>query len=246
MEKVFILYKMNPFFTSTSQKSIAIGVRLEPFLTLYAFITLVLFTIIILSSCVYTFDCREFLPTISYLASYPFYDRFIVFTLTCSVVPLFVFFFASFAVYKPYLNRFDSTSLLAISILFVLALPGVVIIDEVSSSAYLPLERVHCIVLASVTGILCIWLIFSLEWLYKMYKKTGDTNIKYVVSYLCICFLSLIISYWQWKISDTADTYMRLAMSEYTCIVLFALLPKVYSVVLSEVNISLNRVKFNN
>ena len=234
----------SPFFIRTSQKTIAVHVRIEPLLFLYASLTSLMLFSVVLSSCIETFDCTEFLPTISYLASYSFYDRFIVFILTCSILPLLLFFTATFMIYSSYLSRLDSVALLIISVILAIMVPSVAIIDEVTTSAYIPLERIHAIVLAALVGVLSVWMAFSLEWLYKIYKDEKDKKIKYIAGYVGLCFVSLIDSYWQWKISDTTDTYVKLALKEYLTIMLLLFLPRVYCFALKGVNISLDRIKF--
>ena len=233
----------NLFSATVIHDSIKIHLKIDTFLTISSIFLSISLSISVISSCINKFDCTEFLPTISYLASHPFYDRWIIFSITCFVFPLLLFFTAAFTQYRKFMNKCDSYTLLIISILISILLPSIVAIDEVSSSFYLPLDKLHVIILSIIISFTCIWMIFSIEWLFKMYKTTSDIKIKYVVIYIIICFMSLFDSYNQWKISDTSDKYTILAIKEYITILLFLFLPRVYCLVIENTSISLDRLK---
>ena len=233
----------SPFFITGESERIQINIRLDIIMFITGTTVVLFLALSLLTSCIYTFECSEFLPTISYLASFRLYDRWIVFTLSLMVIPLLIFFYSAFLTYREYIRRADSWVLLVISVIVAFILPLVVVIDEISSSWYFPLDKLHVIILGSFVTIVCVWVVFSLEWLFKMYLKNPCKFIIFNAGYVVVCLVCVGIEYYQWKVSDREGTYVLLALIEYLDIVLFAYLPRVYCGTITNVCISLENLK---
>lgn len=235
-----------PFTLRSINDKLSIEVNLADLYLVWGSLTTILLSTIISVSCIYTFQCAEFLPTISYLAAYSHYDRALVWVATAQIVPLLFFFISTFVVYSKHMSKFDSYTLLLISILVGLLFPSIIIVDEVNSSYYFPFDRLHVILLSALMLALGIWVLFSLEWLYKIHKAKPSIYIKRLAAYILTCFFSFYLSISQWKIAENPEDYLNLALKEYFSILLLTFLPRTYLSALKELKVSLTQGKLIN
>jgi hypothetical protein len=228
------------FATVKDTKKVKIYLEIHYIMTLYSVITIVLLGIIVACSCVYTFDCKEFIPTISYLLHYRSYDRLITFTLAFGVFPLLVFFICGFITYRKYINAIDSYSLLIIGLVFSFMVPGVALIDEISGLLGVSVNKLQVLVFEGLLGVVCVWMLFSLEWLYKLNKNSPSIMAKFSCFYVLLCYTSL---FWYYYLQNTHENsfYARLALSEYVSITLIVFLPRVYSSNFENLKISIGK-----
>lgn len=231
-----------PFYATNQRDKVQIHLRLDHFLLYWPIATLISLSLVISSSCFYTFSCSEFLPTVSYLAAYTGYDRIIVFIATAQIVPLLIFFMAASVLYSENYDCLDRWTLKFIGVFASLALPSVVVMDEVNSSYYFPFDKVHTIALSGVIVAFAVWMGFSLEWVWKTHRKNPSPHTKFVLGYVVLCLLSLYISYREWKTAEGPSDYTMLALMEYITIVLLAFLPRIYCLVLSKVQVSFGQI----
>ncbi|OMJ85462.1 hypothetical protein SteCoe_13222 [Stentor coeruleus] len=231
-----------PFYATNQRDRVQIHLRLEHFLLYWPIATLISLIIVISTSCVYTFSCSEFLPTVSYLAAYNGYDRIIVFIVTAQIIPLLIFFMSASVLYFDYYDCIDRFTLKIIGVFTSLALPAVVVMDEVNSSYYFPFDKIHTISLSGVVVALAVWMGFSLEWVWKSHKKTPSPYTKFVIGYVILCLFSLYDSYREWKTAEGPNDYIKLAIKEYITIGLLAFLPRIYCLVLSKVQVSFGQI----
>lgn len=234
----------NPFIVKNVDDRLKIEVNLEDFYLIWGIFTCLLLACTIGVSCVFTFDCTEFLPTVSYLAAFSHYNRALTWIAAAQIVPLLFFFVSTFVFYSKHMSKLDSLTLLLVSILFSLLFPSIIVIDEVNSSYYFPFDRLHVILLCSLLLVLGIWMLFSLEWLYKIYNTKPSYKIKRVAIYILACYCSVILSINQWKVSENPEDYTSLAIKEYLSILLLTFLPHVYFTGLKQLSISISQGKF--
>lgn len=231
----------NPFIVKNINDRLKIEVNLAEFYLIWGVFTSFLLASTVGVSCVFTFDCTEFLPTVSYLAAYSHYNRALTWIAAAQSVPLLLFFVSTFVTYSKHLSRLDSYTLLLIGTLFSLLFPSIIVIDEVNSSYYFPFDRLHVILLCSLLLALGIWMLFSLEWLYKIHSTQPDYYIKRLAVYILACFCSVFLSINQWKVSENPEDYFELALKEYLSIGLLTFLPRVYFTGLKQLSVSVSQ-----
>ena len=232
-----------PFTLGSINDKLSIQINLSDFYLVWGLFTTLLLATTIIVSCIYTFQCEEFLPTISYLAAYSQYDRALVWVATAQIVPLLFFFISTFIVYSRHMSKLDNYTLLFISIMLSLLFPSIVIVDEVNSSYYFPFDRLHVILTSSFMLALGIWMLFSFEWLYKIHKAKPSIYIKRLAAYILACFFSIYLSMSQWKIAENPEDYLNLALKEYLSILLLIFLPRAYLSALKELKVTITQGK---
>lgn len=218
----------SPLTLKTVNERVNIEIDLPSLFFIWGLATCTILVMIILCSCIFTFDCSEFMPTLSYLGAFTFYDRALVWITTAQTLPLGIFFTSSFVVNRQFFNCMDSYTLLFMGLGVAVAIPSVFIVDEVNSSYYFPFDRIHLIILCSLMMVIGIWMLFSLELIYKMYRNNPRKILVYVAAYILLCFISALYSSNLWINAYVPKDYIPLALSEYFCVGLFSFLPRVY------------------
>ncbi|CAG9315753.1 unnamed protein product [Blepharisma stoltei] len=203
----------------------------------------VIVVINIIWSCVSTFDCSIFWPTVSYLACFRGHDRLFNFTMAFYAFITGLFFITAhvhfFKIYTPRLKLFYT--LLSAGI--VLAFPFISMIDEGNSSHVVPLEKIHYwIMIGFICGVLA-WIYMSLLCINAISIPKENLIWKdFLLKYLAIGFAILLVNLYEYKYAYTEQanwfTNQNVeAACEWMVISMTVFLPFIYSLVFPSVRL---------
>lgn len=139
-----------------SKSTTCIHINSQKIFLLSAIISHIIFLSIIITACSLSFNCSEFLPTISYIGFFRGYDRTIVLILSTWTPILLLFFSVAYTNYDEILSRLDSLTMLFMGILISAAVPFVGVIDEVASSFYVFFEKIHLVLMVAIISLALI------------------------------------------------------------------------------------------
>ena len=176
----------------------------------------------ILWSCTSTFNCRQFIPTISYLACYKGHDRLFNVTMMYWFFYLLIFTLISFLHFRSS-SKVYNTLFLLVSICISVLQPCIAIIDEASTSHVLPIDKIHRFMISLVIIFLLLWI----------YLTSFETKIQlYLKKYIGIGIICLFWSIAQWFYAERDGcifNYIFEAISEWITISIGIFLPYMYS-----------------
>ena len=185
----------------------------------------------IIWSCVSTFNCLWFIPTISYLACYKGHDRLFNFTMVFWGLFLSVFTLVSYIQYRSLSTRYN-VLFLSTGLLISILQPCLAVLDEGNSSNILPIEKVH--------GIFIITLIFaSFFWIFLTNHRFPIQGklYKYILTGVGLLFCS--IAQWFYGENDgIIFNYAFEALFEWTTVAMAVFLPYMYSETYKDIIIS--------
>ncbi|CAG9332728.1 unnamed protein product [Blepharisma stoltei] len=220
-----------PWELRSHKSSISLIIYPAKLFLLSGIFTHIMITFTVISACMMTFDCWDFLPTISYIGYFKGYDRIFVLTLSAFNPVLLLFFSAAFANYDATLSKIDSITMLFTGIIISFAVPFAFIIDEAGSSFYVPLEQVHLVIVAGMIMLGMIWVTISLKCMYKLknYSLKQSRILQNFLIYLGVCLSMLLITICLWYNSANITIEWIEAIFEYIAVSLSIYLPFAYS-----------------
>ena len=173
-------------------------------------------------SCVSTFDCSKFLPTVSYLACYRGHDRLFNFTMVYWGMVLMLFNCAAYLNFRTDIKKYNSF-LFLLGAGICIAQPCIAVFDEANTSFYVKTEFIH-------GGMMIGLILSSLFWIYLTYN-TG--KIKSLLNrYIAVSLSFLLWSISEWFYADKDGvffSYFFEALSEWIAITFAIFLPFMYS-----------------
>ena len=108
-------------------------------------------------SCVNTFDCRLFWPTVSYMACFRGHDRLFSLTMSLTSTWLYLFFIVCTINSGKKTSRAFKLLYMALGTVISLLLPAIAVIDEASTSRYFSNQLIHSWLVFSLIGSSLVW-----------------------------------------------------------------------------------------
>ncbi|CAG9318051.1 unnamed protein product [Blepharisma stoltei] len=215
----------------TSTSNIYLKIYSQKLFLLSAILIHIIISCVVISSCYWSFNCWTFLPTLSYIGFFRGYDRVLVMTFSAFTPILLLFFSAAFTNYDATLSKVDSIIMMLIGILISFAVPFTFIIDEVASSFYVYMEKVHLLIVIGMISLGIIWIFLSFGCMYKLqtYSFKQSRFWKKLLIYLFLNLCVLLISIYTWYYSSDTSLESIEAVFEYITVSMSVYLPYLYS-----------------
>lgn len=187
-------------------------------------------------ACVFELHCGEILPSVSYVAGYRLYDKLFCLALTAGGGLLALFTGCLFAYNDLVLGTVDSICCLAMGLGVALALPFLGVFDEINSTWFISLEKVHLVLVFSVFALGVLWVVFSLEAYYWKHRENPKSlfRTRLLLGYLLVLALALYSAFRQWRANYSE------AIAEYVAVSLLIYLPYVFSLTFRTLTLELN------
>lgn len=197
----------------------------------------------LMSSCISTFDCNNYWPTLSYMGSFKDHDRLFMFALTWQAVVLAFFYVAAYSLHNQVLGRLNHSIMLLIGLTTAFALPWVGYIDEVTPNYLIPTEKIHLVLVVGFTTLTLLWVWLSIDCMRAAWKTQYIALLRYQILGIAL----VAASFYQWKYAYTQAAYTSEALealTEWVAVSVAVFAPYMYTRAFLDLNVSL-RFKLN-
>jgi hypothetical protein len=175
----------------------------------------------LVAACAFTFDCKRFLPTISYAAAYRWHDRFTSVALTLHACALSIFFGLVYCTNLEKLSKSLGVVQLASGLCVCLSLMLLSLFDEVESIIFLAFGS-HAFIISVLAGGLTTWLVIQI---------LAEPDKTYLHNYASFLLLMLTCTWLEHSFSSLKGFCFNSnleALCEWSTIFAFVMLPTVY------------------